>query len=198
AYVKEFMGRKVEITITGLRNRDVMLVMPSRLSVQGSQQLYLPMGKTEAVLKVRINGTEPRGLEKMCHAVIEDATQPVLDYLANQLPALETATTERRRAGRHRVAFQVMGKDLPGYKAMAMDLSVLGVRLRMEGEIAVGTTLDLHLDFDVFSLPGITAHAEVRWCVPNPDGKGWVAGLEFVRLPEDDREAIERYLQNQA
>lgn len=93
-----------------------------------------------------------------------------------------------RRAPRVESSFRVISPDLPGYKALASDLSLSGVGLTgLQGPLEVGKRLHLKLELDSFREP-VRVEAVVRWC---SSGR---AGLSFGPLGVLARRELEEYL----
>lgn len=79
-------------------------------------------------------------------------------------------------------------------QAFSRDVSSDGVFLRSDVPVPVGASLDL-----AFLVPGaprrLVATGVVRFANPGEDGGGF--GIEFLELPDDDQEQLDRFLTGQ-
>jgi hypothetical protein len=70
-------------------------------------------------------------------------------------PLLEKALEqERRKAARFKRAFQVVSRDLPGYRAISVDVSAVGIGLNSAADVPIGSSIELWLDLDDTPTPG--------------------------------------------
>ena len=63
-------------------------------------------------------------------------------------------------------------------KAFTVDLSLGGIRLETRRQVQPSGIVAFSFGSD-FSIPDLSGTAEVRWCEPDHDKDGFVAGLEF-------------------
>jgi Tfp pilus assembly protein PilZ len=73
-----------------------------------------------------------------------------------------------RKAARHNVGVRVMSKQLPGYKALTIDLSRTGMQLEIDSKVPTGQTILLNLEFDRIDVPNMNVDAKIVWCRPHP------------------------------
>lgn len=106
-------------------------------------------------------------------------------------------TKERRGARRYKEGFQVLSRELPGFKALAVDISETGVGLVADGPVAEGTVVELSLDLGDNPTSGagtrLTARARVVHCTKRPDGR-YRLGLCFVTMAADVTRQIHEFL----
>ena len=89
-----------------------------------------------------------------------------------------------RKASRHNVGVRVMSKQLPGYRALTIDLSRTGMQLEIDKRIDTGQTIQLNLEFDRVDLPNMDIDAKVVWCRPHPTREDrWRCGVHFAASP---------------
>lgn len=62
--------------------------------------------------------------------------------------------------------------------AFTLDLSLGGMRLESRRKISTGRPVAFAFSRD-FTIPDLSGTGEVRWCEPDRDSGGFVAGLEF-------------------
>jgi Tfp pilus assembly protein PilZ len=99
-----------------------------------------------------------------------------------------------RRSPRLPITLRVMSRDLPGYGAVTLDLSLHGVRLSTSGACAVGTYVRLILELDVGSLPPkAEVNGKVIWCRPEGNSKTHFLGVEFCDLDGPTIELLNKY-----
>ncbi|MCA9793633.1 MAG: PilZ domain-containing protein [Candidatus Eremiobacteraeota bacterium] len=92
----------------------------------------------------------------------------------------ETVTGERLRgAARKELSIRVRSPQLPGFRAMTLDVSATGLQIEVDGDVAVGSIVNLTMEFDRHDLAPITTPAEVRWCRGMGDRARYRAGLMF-------------------
>lgn len=75
---------------------------------------------------------------------------------------------------------------------LALDLSVEGMRLRLDEEIEVGATFPLQI-FLEFDLPTVRVHAEAVWREEVGNGR-YQLGLRFTEVSEESAKAIQEYI----
>jgi hypothetical protein len=81
---------------------------------------------------------------------------------------------------RHSTNVRVRSRDLPGFRAMAVDLSHTGVQLEVEAPMEIGKTLQLHMDLDGFRYAQVVCPARTVWCRPCKETGKLRAGLQFL------------------
>ncbi len=84
------------------------------------------------------------------------------------------------------------GEDVHWVYPLALDLSVEGMKIRLDEELEVGTVLPLKIFFE-FDLPTIATEAEVMWVERLASGRFQV-GLKFVGLDEEQALVVKRYI----
>jgi len=140
------------------------------------QEIYTPVGRREKfTLGPRLspgegNASTARMEKRMAPRF------PVDDYVVTCLPrgSLSPAGLKRNFA-----------RDV-------IDLSRKGVRLRVTERLKPGACFRFTLHMNRFG-DALEASSEVRWCRPEtpPAGTGFVAGFQFLDLPEDKVKMIE-------
>ncbi|MHB2020110.1 MAG: serine/threonine protein kinase, partial [Candidatus Xenobia bacterium] len=193
AYVtggRGLIARRVEVRITRYQDGEMTLVHPWRANLGNRFKVHVD---SIGSMVVQVVAHEIRDAERYCQARIEEATPDVLEHLARALPEPEMMWTERRRVARQPASFAVTSRHLPTYRALAQDLSLLGVRLSTQEGMPAGQVLDLHLDFDEYHMSAVNVAAQVRWSVPST--RGAQVGLMFVAPTPEATTAIEYYLQ---
>ncbi len=95
-----------------------------------------------------------------------------------------------RERPRYAVNVRVRSRELPGFKATAIDFSTTGTQLILEDAVAVGTTTELHFDLEGFRLSTLSVPAQAMWCTPKADRPN--AGFRFLDLsPQLQRDVAE-------
>ena len=90
-----------------------------------------------------------------------------------------------RESERYDVAVRVKSRQLPGFRALTLDVSGSGLQLETQGMLEQGQVLVLELDFDREELPDFSCPAEVMWARGDDTSRHYLAGLAF-RPPNDD------------
>ena len=176
---------------------------PKKAGTSCKIRFSLPGCKTKKVdLSLRIVTSRPcqgpKGHICVGFAVI---SEDFLDELENLLrsygerPDLGSAS---RRSPRLPISLKAMGRELPGFSCVTVDISHHGVRLNCHGEVKQGLLVNLVFESDVASVDNMTARARVIWCRENNEVKGYLAGLEFVDLSPTQADALERYCKSLA
>ncbi|MCA9793805.1 MAG: PilZ domain-containing protein [Candidatus Eremiobacteraeota bacterium] len=95
-------------------------------------------------------------------------------------------TAADRQSERHDISLRVRSRDLPGYRAITLDVSRTGLQIETEELLPTGLVLPLDLEFDHDQLADFSCPARVMWA--RPDGSDrrsrFRAGLSFE--PADD------------
>ncbi len=107
--------------------------------------------------------------------------------------------SEVRQTERTRVSIRVMGRHLPFYRAVALDLTTGGMKLDCQGPVQVGSTMELCIDTDVAKVEQIGVKARVAWTLNGPqpkdsDVRSCVAGMQFLSPSERQVGQVQTYL----
>lgn len=86
----------------------------------------------------------------------------------------------------------VISRDLPGYRAMTIDISEGGLQVEAPARVALGNSVLLRIEFDTAKLPALEATATVAWCSKVERGR-YRIGLQFKSLDEKGGELIGMY-----
>lgn len=84
-----------------------------------------------------------------------------------------------RDSERYDVTVRVKSRQLPGFRALTLDISGSGLQLETEGPLEKGKTLLLELEFDRDELPDFHCPAEVMWSKGDDTRRQYSAGLAF-------------------
>ena len=176
---------------------------PKKAGTSCKVRFSLPGSKTKKVdLNLRIVTSRPcqgtKGHICVGFAVIsEDFLSELEDLLRShgERPDLGSAS---RRSPRLPISLKTMGRELPGFSCVTVDISQHGVRLNCHGALKQGQVVNLTLESDVASVDNWTARAHVIWCRENKEVKGYLVGLEFVDLTSTQEDALERYCKSLA
>ncbi len=98
-----------------------------------------------------------------------------------------------RRSARLPISLKTMGRELPGFSCVTVDISQHGVRLNCHGPIKQGQVVNLILESDVASVDNMGVRGRVVWCRENREVKGYLIGVEFVEVTPAQADALERY-----
>lgn len=93
-----------------------------------------------------------------------------------------------RENERYDVSLRVKSRQLPGFRALTLDVSSSGVQLETEALLEKGQVLTLELEFDREELPDFTCPAEVMWAKGDDTRRQYAAGLAF--RPSNDSEKL--------
>jgi hypothetical protein len=107
--------------------------------------------------------------------------------------------TEVRQTERTRVSLRVMGRHLPSYRAVALDLTPGGMKLDCQGPLEVGSVMELVIDTDVASVGEIRVRARVAWTLtpPQPEDaavRSCIAGMQFLSPDGRQMSQLDSYL----
>ena len=84
-----------------------------------------------------------------------------------------------RDSERFDVIVRVKSRQLPGYRALTLDISGSGLQIETEGLLEKGKILDLEMEFDRPELPDFTCPAQVMWAKTDDSRRQHLAGLAF-------------------
>ncbi|MHB2018298.1 MAG: protein kinase domain-containing protein [Candidatus Xenobia bacterium] len=105
-----------------------------------------------------------------------------------------TALHERRQGRRFTRVVQVASSDLPGGRAVSVDISVAGVRLTCSGPMDVGTVTDLSLhleDVEYHTSNVVVLEAQVVRCEPTPGPPGrYTVGMSFTAIRPSEGQVL--------
>lgn len=87
-----------------------------------------------------------------------------------------------RRSERVPVSVRMLSQQLPGFRAVSVDLSLHGAQIQCEGLLEAGTYMNVSLELEMPDLPKLTLQAQVVWSRAEEDRrKSYRAGLEFTQ-----------------
>lgn len=92
-----------------------------------------------------------------------------------------------RDSERYDVAVRVKSRQLPGFRALTLDVSGTGLQLETEGLLQKGQVLTLELAFDREELPDFSCPAEVMWSQGDDTSRHYLAGLAFRPRTDDEK-----------
>ncbi|MBX3165915.1 MAG: PilZ domain-containing protein [Candidatus Eremiobacteraeota bacterium] len=161
-------------------------------------RLVLPGCKTKKVdLNLRIVTSRPSSGAKghICVGFVimsEEFLGELEDLLRSyaERPDLGMAA---RRSPRLPISLKTMGRELPGFSCVTVDISQHGVRLNCHGAMKQGQVVNLILESDVASVDNMRVRGRVVWCRENKEVKGYLVGVEFVEITPAQADALERY-----
>lgn len=152
SFLKKLFGKdspSPTVEVTGVKDGLLAFRTADSLEFQETTvQLPTPHGTIGT--KVQIHSYDPRSKEYLAKICSEDQTLESLDI---DLASLARVSKVLRVSSPH----------LPGYMAMTEELSLSGLKLTTKGELRVGETLKLDIDFDDPRLNTMTVQAEVEW-----------------------------------
>ncbi len=197
-----FLKKKDEdgpaVQVLAYQNQVVRVLSPGRLSMSGELvvKLMLPDGTAMRAQVVLLTEEAQPGKGIVYQAELQGGPE-VGDALLNRLqqappaPVQSTAAGERRRWPRVHNQIQVLSKELPGFVAMATDLSEGGMRLQCSKPLNNGHALVVAFDVDDIAPKPIQVHAETVYCVDNRDGT-YTVGVRFVGLLPGQENAVDK------
>ncbi len=165
----------------------------------GTVRFALQKAKPNSLdLKISVISSRPcesgKGVICVAH-VLEDETKfSDIESTLSGLALRADLGISARRSPRLPITLRVMSRDLPGYGAVTLDLSLHGVRLSTGGNCAVGTYVRLILELDVGSLPPkAEVNGKVIWCRADGNSKNHFLGVEFCDLDAPTIELLNKY-----
>lgn len=158
----------------------------------------LPGAKSKkADVKMRIVTTRPStgATGHICVGFVmlsEDYLPELEDLLRSYAPRPDLGLAARRSA-RLPISLKTMGRELPGFSCVTVDISQHGVRLNCHGTLRQGQLVNLVMESDVASVSNMSIRGRVVWCRENKEVKGYLVGIEFVDVSKSQADALERY-----
>jgi hypothetical protein len=87
-----------------------------------------------------------------------------------------------RRSERIPIGVRMLSQQLPGFRAISVDLSLHGAQIKCEGLLPVNTYMNVALELEMPDLPKLSLQALVIWARAEEDSrKAFRAGLEFTQ-----------------
>ena len=188
--------REALITFWSKRKKTVGATIKVRFALPDTKSKKMDM-------TLRVNTSRPSGGPQKGYLNVGIA-QIAEDKLSDVEQLLRTHATRPqmgsvgRRSQRLPISLRVMGRDLPGFGAVTVDISQHGVRLNCHGLLKEGLVANLTFESDVASVDNMQMRARVIWSRENSDSKGYLAGLEFIDLSPDQEDNLERYCKSLA
>lgn len=176
---------------------------PKKAGASCKVRFSLPGSKTKKVdLGLRIVTSRPcqgsKGHICVGFAVISEDFLTELEDLLRSYGERADLGASSRRSPRLPISLKTMGRELPGFSCVTVDISQHGVRLNCHGPLKQGQLVNLTFESDVASVDNMTARARAIWCRENKEVKGYLVGLEFVDLNPTQADALERYCKSLA
>lgn len=148
-------------------------------------------------LTVKLTATRPANQGTGCVCV---GIAVVPEHVLHDVEAALRSFAERanmglagRRSERLPISLRVMSRELPGFGAVTVDISLHGVRLNCHGPMKQGQTAYLMIESDVASVENMSLKARTVWSRENTSAKGCLVGMEFFDLNPTQLDALERY-----
>lgn len=86
-----------------------------------------------------------------------------------------------RRSERIPIGLRVLSQQLPGFRAVTVDLSLHGARIQCESLLTTGTIMDITFELELNDVPELTLRGTVVWSASEEDRrKSFRAGIEFT------------------
>jgi hypothetical protein len=182
--------REALITFVAARPKKPGTVCKVRFELPGAKS-------KKADVKMRIVTTRPSAgaTGHICvgFAVLsEDHLGDLEDLLRSYAPRPDLGLAARR-SPRLPISLKTMGRELPGFSCVTVDISQHGVRLNCHGTMRQGQLVNLVLESDVASVTNMSVRGRVVWCRENKEVKGYLVGIEFVEVTKPQADALERY-----
>lgn len=100
--------------------------------------------------------------------ILEAAVKPDIGKLA-------------RRSERIPIGIRCLSHQLPGFRAVTIDLSLHGAQIQCEGLVEVGAVMDITFELELSDLPKLTLRGVAIWSVQEDQRrKAYKAGVEFT------------------
>jgi Tfp pilus assembly protein PilZ len=154
-------------------------------------------------LSVRIITCRPTGSGPgyICVAKMDmpEAKLRPTESMLNQFAQRANLGPKARRSPRFAMSLRVLSRDLPGFGAVTVDVSMHGVQLTTHGPVAPGTQIDFTLELDVAS---VAQHLNLRgraiWCYQVPQSRGCNVGVEYLNVDAATQDVLEKYTKSLA
>ncbi len=146
----------------------------------------IPVDGTTQTLKLEVIVDSARALPDntflvVGHILAEQGNLQQLALLLQDVPRPDLGRLARR-SERIPIGIRVLSQELPGFRAVTIDLSMHGVQLQCEGLLEVGSYLNLTFELEMPDLPKLTLQAVVVWsATEEAKRKAYKAGLEFTQ-----------------
>ena len=86
-----------------------------------------------------------------------------------------------RRSERIPIGIRCLSHQLPGFRAVTIDLSLHGAQIQCEGLVEVGAIMDITFELELSDLPKLTLRGVAIWSVQEDQRrKAYKAGVEFT------------------
>ena len=110
-------------------------------------------------------------------------TEAQLGNLTSILSNVEPLDLGRaaRRSRRVEKSLRVLSQQIPGFRAVTVDVSLHGLQLHIEGPMEAGQYLNVQLELEKPDLPQLTLQGVVVWCRQVGRRKAYCAGIEFTQ-----------------
>lgn len=146
-------------------------------------------------MKVTVCRETVRGHAYVCMGPV--AVPPVewknVQVLLRSSARRPVAVSAGRRAERVPTSALVLSRELPGFRAVAVDFSPFGIRLSTQKEVPAGTFARLNVESDVSSMDSFQVEGHVIWSGTLAGVKDFATGLQFVPLAPEQKELLIQY-----
>ncbi|MBT9587410.1 PilZ domain-containing protein [bacterium] len=167
-----------------------------RFALPGTKAKSLDL--TLRIVTSRPSGAAQKGYINVGIAHLPEEKLADIEELLRAYGTRPDLGTMGRRSQRLPNSLKVMGRELPGFVAVTVDISQHGVRINCQGILKVGLVVNLTLESDMASFENLQMRARTIWSWENKDGKGYLAGLEFIDLTPAQQDNLEQYCKSLA
>ena len=182
--------REALVTFLTKRQKKVGQTLKVRFGMKG-----LKPPRLDLTLRVTHSRPAQSGKGFICVgvAVVVEEKLPELEDMLRGHAERGDLGISGRRSQRLPVSLKVMARELPGFTAVTVDISMHGVRLNCHGAVRQGTMVHMTVESDVASVDNMSLRGRIIWARENTLGRGWLAGIEFAELPAAQIDNLERY-----
>lgn len=179
-----------QLTILAPRTKKAGAVTKVRVALHGYKKprVDIPM----LIQSVRPSES-PKGHVCIGSVVLEEEYFSQLEDLLYSYAIRPDLGRSARRSLRLPIGLKAMGRELPGFSAVTVDVSLHGVRLNCHGPLKQGLVVNLTLESDIGSLGNMVVRGRVIWSRENEQTRGHMVGVEFADLSEEQSGLLASY-----
>ena len=187
---KKLFAGALEIELLSFRPEDRSISFSSKSGVAaGEHSVIAHFGAEQLRSRIRVESDEA-GIYYGCFLGPVEA----IPHLKALLPSSELRARVPRAPRSERV-LRVMSSSFPGYQAVTLDLSVTGMRLKLDSPLPEGLTFDCQVELDDESPGRLPMQCQVAWCRLDV-GQFYLIGVVIVKLSKEARARLQHFLES--
>jgi hypothetical protein len=151
--------------------------------------------KVDVLVRIVATRPSPANRGHLCVGIIQmpDNERAAVDFLLQRYATRADLGAGARRSQRFIASLKTLARELPNFSCLTLDLSLHGARLHCLTPVHPGQPLSLIIESDMDCVHDIAMRGRAVWCRKNPQGRGYLVGVEFEPQSPAKQAALKRF-----